>query len=93
MTSLLTNEGSSSPLWLTLACHELRIFGDFTTLSTTIQNLPSTLFGLLKDILQRLVREDDTELMSKVGSWFTCHLKGPIVIMSHFMLLLFSSLG
>ena len=43
MTALLQKEGSSNPLWLTLACEELRVFGKFEMLLEKIHSLPDDL--------------------------------------------------
>ena len=43
MVELLTKEGSKYPLWLTLACEELRVFGSFELLTEKIQSLPDEL--------------------------------------------------
>ena len=43
MTVLLNKVGSSNPLWLTLACEELRVYGKFETLINKIESLPDEL--------------------------------------------------
>ena len=43
MNELVTKDGSSNPLWLTLACEELRVFGDFQQLLGKIESLPDDL--------------------------------------------------
>lgn len=37
---LISHPGSSSPLWLSLACDEIRIFGIYENLTTYIRGLP-----------------------------------------------------
>ncbi|CAD5111322.1 DgyrCDS637 [Dimorphilus gyrociliatus] len=54
---LSENDGASTPLWLRLACEELRIYGDFNTLSKKIELLPNDLKTLIEDILKRLQTE------------------------------------
>ena len=66
MKCLLTNESSRFPIWLSIACEELRIFGDFATLSNKIKSFPPGLKDLLKDVVDRLIKEDDTQLLTKV---------------------------
>ena len=39
MTKLLSKKGSSNPLWLSIACEELRIFGVFDKVTEKIDNL------------------------------------------------------
>ena len=43
ITVLLDKKGSSNPLWLTLACEELRVYGVFETLTDKIHELPDEL--------------------------------------------------
>ncbi len=66
LESLLNNPGSAVPMWLNIACEELRVFGDFATLSRKIRGLPPSLEGLLKEVLMRLIKEDDSHCMEKV---------------------------
>ena len=43
LEKLISKGGSSNPLWLTLACEELRVFGKFETLYEKIDTLPDDL--------------------------------------------------
>jgi len=45
MSSLLAKESSENPLWLSIACEELRVFGQFHELSDKINHLAD---GLLE---------------------------------------------
>ena len=45
MASLLSKESSQNPLWLSVACEELRVYGIFEKLSDKINSLAD---GLLK---------------------------------------------
>lgn len=45
------------PLWLSLACNELRIFGEFTTISQKIEQLPVDLNDLISQIISRINSE------------------------------------
>ena len=42
---LVEHEGASFPIWLRIACEELRVFGDFRTVTEKIRNFPGTLEG------------------------------------------------
>ena len=64
---LIHHSGATTPMWLAVACEELRLFGDFATLTSHIASLPPELDGLLAKVLLRLLREDDTDLMRKVS--------------------------
>lgn len=43
LDKLLAKEGSSNPLWLSVACEELRVFGRFEELIEKIESLPNEL--------------------------------------------------
>jgi len=43
MQLLLAKQGSANPLWLTLACEELRVFGDFSKMDEKIESLKDEL--------------------------------------------------
>ena len=45
MTSLLSKTSSDNPLWLSIACEELRVFGQFRMISDKINQLAD---GLLE---------------------------------------------
>jgi len=45
MTSLLSKSSSENPLWLSIACEELRVFGRFREVSDKINTLAD---GLLE---------------------------------------------
>lgn len=67
MSFLTAHNGASIPLWLAIACEELRVYGDFSTLTKKIKSIPGTLEGLLSAILDRLLKEDDTNCLHKVS--------------------------
>ena len=43
LETVIGKEGSSNPLWLTLACEELRVYGTFENLIDKIVSLPDDL--------------------------------------------------
>ena len=43
MSMLLDKEGSANPLWLTLACEELRVYGVFNKMDEKIASLSDDL--------------------------------------------------
>jgi hypothetical protein len=59
----LDNAGSSSPLWLRLACEELRVFGVFETVTQRIRHLSPSVSGLLSEVLERVRSEDTSGLL------------------------------
>lgn len=60
---LTSKPDAGRPLWLTVACEELRVFGDFRKLTQKINNLPEDMIGLLEMVLQRIVKEYGNELV------------------------------
>ena len=63
---LVRSSGATNPLWLSLACEELRVFGVFETLTQHIKNLPVGLKELLQLIINRLTKEDESNKVQKV---------------------------
>ncbi|CAG2228476.1 unnamed protein product [Mytilus edulis] len=51
------------PLWLTVACEELRVFGEFRKLTQKIRDLPIDMTGLLQVVLGRIVKDHGNELV------------------------------
>ena len=64
---LINSPGASNPLWLSLSCEELRVFGVFETITHHIKNLPCKLKELLKFIMNRLTAEDEDDNIQKVS--------------------------
>lgn len=76
MKVLLKND--RSPIWLFLACEELRVFGDFRHLQTKIESLPDDSTELSWYIVRRLINEDDEKLgnVEKFTKYLACETKG-----------------
>jgi hypothetical protein len=66
MTCLLQHSSARLPAWLAVVCEELRVFGDFATISAKIRDLPDNLEELMKEVLKRLLNEDETNYMEQV---------------------------
>ena len=64
MKVLLTKKEAVNPLFLHLACEELRCFGIFEEVMTYLKKMPSTISNLLQEILQRLEVEHTAEILS-----------------------------
>ncbi|EDO32895.1 predicted protein, partial [Nematostella vectensis] len=58
MSLLLKKEGSANPLWLTLACEELRVFGHFNMMDEKISSLKNDLISLEEQLLTRFELEN-----------------------------------
>ena len=64
MKLLLSKKEANNPLYLHLACEELRVFGIFEQVTAFLKKMPPALSNLLQDILMRLETEHDPELLS-----------------------------
>ncbi|ESO89196.1 hypothetical protein LOTGIDRAFT_154286 [Lottia gigantea] len=62
---LIHNTGADNPQWVRLMCEELRVYGDFGSLTKKIEELPKTLDGLFSVIFSRLLTEDVTGCIKK----------------------------
>eukprot|EP00042_Codosiga_hollandica_P046616 m.492081 g.492081 ORF g.492081 m.492081 type:complete len:1245 (+) comp57275_c0_seq1:82-3816(+) len=60
MKTLLGNGGAGLPLWLKVACEELRVFGVFETVSKRISELADSIDGLLLQLLARIEDSADS---------------------------------
>ncbi|XP_076466852.1 telomerase protein component 1-like [Babylonia areolata] len=54
-----------NPLWMTLMCEELRVFGDFRMMDSKLRALPDTMDAFLATVIGRLLTEDDTGYVKK----------------------------
>ncbi len=64
MKLLLTKKEAINPLYLHLACEELRFFGVFEEVTDYLKKIPTTISNLLQEILQRLEQEHSPGLLS-----------------------------
>ncbi|XP_077998733.1 TPR repeat-containing protein DDB_G0287407-like [Glandiceps talaboti] len=60
---LLSKESSQNPLWLSIACEELRVHGDFSTVTEKIEELADGLLELLAQVLSRFEQENGGDLL------------------------------
>ncbi|ESO87193.1 hypothetical protein LOTGIDRAFT_229331 [Lottia gigantea] len=51
MSLLISKDDAGRPLWLSIACEDLRVYGDFRGLTDKIHQLPGDLLGLTEIIL------------------------------------------
>lgn len=56
---ILDSKCAENPLWLYFICEELRIYGDFRSLTKQVQAVTTSVEGLIETILRRLIKEDD----------------------------------
>ena len=64
MKLLLTKKEAINPLYLHLACEELRVFGVFEEVTSYLRKMPPTISSLLQEVLQRLECELTPEIVS-----------------------------
>ena len=54
MEMLLAKESSENPLWLSVACEELRVFGQFQKIAEKIKSIEDDLLGWEKDLFLKV---------------------------------------
>ncbi|XP_013383728.1 NACHT and WD repeat domain-containing protein 2 [Lingula anatina] len=60
---LMNKPSTNNPLWLSIALEELRVHGDFFTVTEKIKSLKEELPGLLSQVLERFEREAGGNLL------------------------------
>ena len=76
MKLLLSKKDAVSPLYLHLACEELRVFGVFEEVSSKLHQMSPTISGLLQEILHRLEMEHGQELVCTALSFLAIAQNG-----------------
>ncbi|XP_033636001.1 telomerase protein component 1-like isoform X1 [Asterias rubens] len=76
MATLLGKESSQNPLWLAIACEELRVYGDFSTINSKITALSDGLLNLLSQVLGRFEKENGGYLVVATLSLLECSSNG-----------------
>ncbi|XP_064629063.1 TPR repeat-containing protein DDB_G0287407-like isoform X2 [Lineus longissimus] len=64
MIGFLGKESSANPLWLSIACEELRMHGDYKGILDKINSFPDDLLDLLSQVLSRLENEQGGKLIT-----------------------------
>ena len=64
MKLLLTKKEANNPLYLHLACEELRVFGVFEEVTVFLKKMPTTISTLLQEIITRMELEHGTEVLA-----------------------------
>ncbi|XP_066932772.1 LOW QUALITY PROTEIN: TPR repeat-containing protein DDB_G0287407-like [Clytia hemisphaerica] len=59
MRLLISKKGSSNPLWLAVACEELRVEAVFETVTSMIEAFPNELIDMEVNLINRLVRGEN----------------------------------
>ncbi|KAH9492087.1 hypothetical protein Btru_029459 [Bulinus truncatus] len=77
LNRVITNTKADNPLWVMLMAEELRVFGDFRSMDSRIDNFPDNMPGFLVQIIDRLTREDDdNQVIKKVLCLTACSKHG-----------------
>ncbi|XP_072172518.1 telomerase protein component 1-like [Diadema setosum] len=76
MATLLAKESSQNPLWLSVACEELRVYGHFEKLTDKINTLKDGLFDLLMQVFQRFEEENGGKLLVATLCLLECSVTG-----------------
>ena len=73
---LLKKRESASPLYLMVACEELRLFGEYERVTDRIERLPGDVEGALEQMLQRVEHDHGIELVESALSFLECSQNG-----------------
>jgi len=73
---LLKKKATSNPLYLKVALEELRLFGSFEKLEAKIRDLPDTVIDMFVDVIERLEKEVDKELVKQLFCLLECSRYG-----------------
>ncbi|XP_064629950.1 telomerase protein component 1-like [Lineus longissimus] len=76
MKLLVSKKEANVPLYLTLACEELRVFGVFEKISDKLKSMPHTVSQLLQVVLERLESDLGVDLVTMAMSLLTCARNG-----------------
>ncbi|XP_074640264.1 telomerase protein component 1-like isoform X2 [Tubulanus polymorphus] len=72
MKALTSKKDGNHPLYLSLACEELRVFGVFEKIGEKLKSMPQTVHSLLQDILARLESDHGKVLIATALSLLAC---------------------
>uniref|UniRef100_T1J3Q8 NACHT domain-containing protein n=1 Tax=Strigamia maritima TaxID=126957 RepID=T1J3Q8_STRMM len=64
LNKFITKHEAYSPLFLTFACHQMRLFWVFKEISENVRKMPNSVSGLLKEIMLQIERNNGSTLVS-----------------------------
>ena len=76
LSLLLAKREAAVPLWLIVACEELRVFGDFERVTEHIRGLADDVPALLDHLLARLERDHGENLVRRAMGALACSRSG-----------------
>jgi len=76
MGRLLKKDEADNPLYLIVACEELRVFGEFERVTNRITSLPDNIPALFEQVLERLEGDHGEELVKSALPLLACSRHG-----------------
>ena len=76
MAKLLAKTDSTKPLYLIVACEELRVFGVYEKVSERIDNMAPTVPDLFAEVLERLENDHGPDVLRAALSLLECSRGG-----------------
>ncbi|HLF83636.1 MAG TPA: NACHT domain-containing protein, partial [Blastocatellia bacterium] len=76
MSMLLRKRHSDTPLYLVVACEELRVFGEFERVTDRILAFPDEVAELFGQVLERLERDHGREIVESALTFLECSRYG-----------------
>ncbi|CAG5115663.1 unnamed protein product, partial [Candidula unifasciata] len=73
---LMMKKDAHNPLFLKLACEELRVFGVFEKISDKLKSLPHTTAQMLQEILKRLEEDHGQDIVTAAVCLLACAREG-----------------
>jgi hypothetical protein len=87
MAKAESNNNRLSPLWLSFVCNEMRIFGEFSTITKKIENSPIDLNELIVQILNRVNVDFKENVVIDVSLKKLSIEKSIVYMLSHLLLI------
>jgi len=76
MKLLTGKRDSTNPLYLALACEELRVHNQFESLNSKLKELPTKANLMIQYVIQRLEKEYDSKLVNALFMFICCSKEG-----------------
>ncbi|KAL4233724.1 hypothetical protein ACF0H5_008404 [Mactra antiquata] len=72
LNHIVESKCSTSPLWLYFICEELRIYGDFRSLTKQVHHITESMESTIRAVILRLIDDDDTGCMNTTLCLLAC---------------------
>ncbi|XP_053406458.1 telomerase protein component 1-like [Mercenaria mercenaria] len=93
MKLLVSKKEANVPLYLSLACEELRVYGLFEKMTSKLKALPQTVPTLLQEVMSRMETDLGKDTIATALSLLVCARDGLEQVELHDLLSLFGILG